>query len=46
MTIGIVAILAIVAGVLAAVDLFQTQGRDLAAWGVLILAIALVISTR
>jgi uncharacterized membrane protein YfcA len=39
----IVLVLAIVAGILAGVELARTRGQDLISWGVLLLAVALVV---
>ncbi len=39
----IVLVLAIVAAILAAIALFRSQGQSLEAWGVLVLAVALLV---
>lgn len=39
----IVLVLAIVAAILAAVELMRTKGQDLAAWAILLIALALLV---
>ena len=39
----IVLVLAIVAAILAAVELTRTRGQDLGSWGLLVLAVALIV---